>query len=555
MMGWTLTNISYPVECVYTQTLGVRPDIAMLTCLPQAGAFPRLGTLNLTWDATTVTLPDCQLDLARLSLHGNGWQIRIPAIDRRWRWQYAAPISGAYNVVRVGAYISTFKKNLRELATILLTAIGEASADVSALPTTIYPEVRWENVAPVEALEQLLETFGYSVALNFGAEAVKVVQLGVGTTLPTTNVFVPSTTFDPKIRPRWVRTCFGQSIGQYRFRAYPVALETDNTWVEPGLVSYEPADGWVKENPEILPTVFVAGNEDNYNRAAASVFRAYRIEKFADETLNVPAGGSIGGVALPSIESILPIQNRGLTSEYARSSGAYRPIRVWAKHDRKVRIKGNPEAVRDQVDKNYEITRYDFHFDGESGLLIFDEPLFYVDDSGYQFAEVYVEAAVNVFDGTTNGPKTYSKDISFDTGGTGYVTVRNPELREEVVISYASNHVVSSSSHNQTSLDAVATANAAQISASMVDSAGQDIIYSIPKLTIRCDGAIRQVQHIMTNGEQEHAVNRTRASRFIEFDRNIPTRAQRIAHAKAVTDSINDRWRESLAKRRERYDD
>lgn len=554
-MGWSLPGISYPIECVYTQTLGVRPDVAILTCNPQVGSLPRLATLTMTWGADTVTLPNCQLDLARVTLAPEGFSIRIPAIDRRWKWSQVASISGHYNVVRAGAYVAAFKKNLRQLATILLTAMGEASADVSALPTNIYPEVRWDWVDPDQALEELLEMFGFSVSLGFGAEVVKVVQLGTGTTLPTTNVFVPSTTFDPKVRPRWVKTCFGPSVGQYRFRAKPVALETDDTWVDPAVVSYKPADGWEKEDPEILPTVVTTGTDDTYNRASGSVYRAYRIEKFADDTLNVPSGGSIGGSALGSISEILPIQNRGLTVEYARSEGSYKPIRVWAKHDRKVRIKGNPEAVRDQVDVNYEITRYDFVFDGETGILIFDEPLFFVNDSGYQFAEVYVEAAVSRVDGTTNALKAYSKDVSFDTSGTGYVNVKNPELREEIVVTYGTNHAFVSSVNNQTALDTTATANASQLTASMTDAAGQDVIYSIPKLSIRCDGAIRQVQHVMTNGEGAHAVNRTRASRHIEFDRHIHTRPQRIAIAKNVTDKINDRWREALAKRRERTDD
>jgi hypothetical protein len=57
----------------------------------------------------------------------------------------------------------------------------------------------------------------------------------------------------------------------------------------------------------------------------------------------------------------------------------------------------------------------------------------------------------------------------------------------------------------------------------------------MPKLALRCDGAIIQLQHILTCGELGHAVNRTTASRNFEFDRGIPNKIQRIAHLRAVS--------------------
>lgn len=539
------------MECVYTQTLGVRPDIALLTCNPQVGLFPRLATLTLTW-GTSITLPGCQLDLSRITYAPSGFFVQIPCLDRRWAWAYAANVSGHFNVKRNGVIVPAYTKNLRQLATLLFDLMGEATADVSALPTTIYPEVRWDCVKPVDAIEQLLETYGYSVALNFGSEPVKVVQLGVGTTLPATNVTVPSITFDPKIRPRWVRVDFGESVMQCRFKLEPVAMEVDGTWVPLDNASYKPADGWEREDPELLPSVLDNEDEETYAVAMLSVRRAYRVSTFADGTLDVPR--IAGSLALSDITQVLPLQNRGLVSETIRPLGSRRPLRLWAKHDRKVKERGQPE-VWEAVDIDYEVTRYDHYFDGENAIVIFAEPLWYLYGDEYLPAEVYLEAACSVTDENTNAKINYTLDVSFDTSGVGYVNVYAPEYNEEIVFTYDDNHVLTGGSDNTSSLDAIAALLAAQETASLVSSAGEDIIYSIPKLGIRCDGAIRQVQHIMTEGERGHAVNRTRASRYIEFDKGIPSRAQRIAHAKAVSDSIGDRWENVRSKRRDRADD
>jgi hypothetical protein len=74
-------------------------------------------------------------------------------MDRRERWKKVAPISGEYNTIRVGEVVSARQKTFRELGTILMTALGEPSADVSVLPTNIYPPVSWECEPVIEAGE------------------------------------------------------------------------------------------------------------------------------------------------------------------------------------------------------------------------------------------------------------------------------------------------------------------------------------------------------------------------------------------------------------------
>lgn len=142
IMAWSFPGVSYPVELIYTQTLGFQPDIVLMRSLPQSGAVPIEGTVTLTWGAVTITLPNCVVDLGSVNLTDDGKFLLFKTFDRRERWKLAAPLSGEYNTIRAGAFTAARQRTLRQLGTILMTALGEAGADVSVLPTNVYPRYR-----------------------------------------------------------------------------------------------------------------------------------------------------------------------------------------------------------------------------------------------------------------------------------------------------------------------------------------------------------------------------------------------------------------------------
>ena len=76
------------------------------------------------------------------------------------------------------------------------------------------------------------------------------------------------------------------------------------------------------------------------------------------------------------------------------------------------------------------------------------------------------------------------------------------------------------------------------MAASYATTASQFKVYHEPKLALRCDGAILQIKHTLTAGNLGAAVNRTEASRHFEFDRGVPSRAQRIAHLRATSSKV-----------------
>ena len=523
-MVWSFPGISSPVELIYTQTLGFQPDVVLIRCLPQATAVPVEGTVTLAWGATTVTLPNCVVDLESVNLTQDGRFLLFKTFDRRERWKRAAPISGEYNTIRAGAFIPARQRTLRQLGTFLMTALGEAGADVSALPTTVYPIVSWECEEVIEAAQALLESYGYSVALGFGAEAVKVVQLGTGAALSTTDRFIGSDTIDPKLVPRYIRNCFSASVAQVRLKLEAVGLDADDTWKTIDTLSFVPAGGWGLSAPYSLPNV--ANLEAN-----GYVRRAYRVMGFADSTLNIPDGSG----AIVDVTDILPIQNRLLSTEDVRLDDSYQPFKVYGKYHKEEDETGEPPipggadtAIGD------EVVGRRMSFDGENGIVVFEEPIWYVNAGAYSAANLWLEVTIQIRHATNFSWKHYEYDKEVSPTSVGYHTVRH-EQRAETIVTYNSSHVVTGSSNNQAALNALGDAWAVVVAAMYATTSSQHIVYCMPKLALRCDGAIIQLQHILTCGELGHAVNRTTASRNFEFDRGIPNKIQRIAHLRAVS--------------------
>lgn len=549
------TGVSYPKGGVYTQTLGVHPDRVSMNCIPQGTTIPATGTVTFSYDGASITLPNCFLDDVKVVSDANdGHLLSLTLLDRRWRWHYAPPISGYYNVYRAGVQVTAKKKSLRALAELLLQQMGEATPNVSALSSSIYPEVRWDAERPAQALEQLLREHGFSVTLGFGSETVTVVQIGAGTGL-TTNTFemMISSTVDPQTRPQYCRVCYGPSKMQARIKLEAVALETDNTWVPADSVSYKPTDGWKVEHPARLPATQATKTQDETDRALKSVFRAYRIYRFTDntgaETLALPDGS----LTLGSIKQILPLENRLLDAESIRDDGNPIPFRVYGK--RLVPASSSGQPAKDiTTTKDDEIVGAKVYFDGENGLLIFEEPQYYVEGDEYKFAELYLECAFTVTSATTYAPIHYEKDITVDASGYGYYPLRYPEVEARTVVAYTTNQAVSSTSTNRTTLDTLASDLTNLIASQFATTASQIAIYCQPILTLRCNGVIHQVQHIISDGTR-HAGSFTTVSVNQEFDRFIRSRDERAAFLKTRVGILAQRSEMLLARRKDSGDD
>jgi hypothetical protein len=185
-----------------------------------------------------------------------------------------------------------------------------------------------------------------------------------------------------------------------------------------------------------------------------------------------------------------------------------------------------------------KVTGRRYRFDGENGMLFFEEPIYYMDGSDIKPADLWIEVTIRIRNSTNGSWRHYEYDVDAEPTGTGYYTIRH-EDRAETIVSYDTSHGITAFSTNAASLIALGVAAASAAAGMFATSASQYIAYNQPKLMLRCDGAIQQVKHIMTCGEHEHAVNRTTASRNFEFDKKVPSRAQRVAHLRAMKSAVH----------------
>jgi len=270
---------------------------------------------------------------------------------------------------------------------------------------------------------------------------------------------------------------------------------------------------------------------------------------FADGTWDLPDGsGTING-----LDDILPIQNRLLVAEDIRAEESYAPFKVYGKYTVLPNERAQP-ALPETTDVDDWVTGMEYHFDGETGILIFEEPMWYVEADDYHPAELYLETTIQVRDTTNFQWAHYEYDVEIVPTGIGFHSVKH-EVRAETIVEYDDTHTVIGFTTNQTAIEDLGDATALAVAGLFVTSASQHIVYNKPKLTLRCDGAILQIQHIMTCGEHGHAVNRTTASRNFEFDRGVPTRVQRNAHYRAMLAGANTFRSAMLRARKENTDD
>lgn len=531
-MTWSYPGIIGRKELVYTQTLGFQPDVVLLTFNLQTDPIAKVGTVAMGWGIEAIALPNCLADFGTAGLTPDGRHMMLRLFDRRIFWQRAASISGEYNSQRAGSLVASRAMSLRGLATILFTALGE-TADVSILPTDVYPPVSWQCEDVVEAAQNLLEENGFTVSLGYGSEQPTVVRLGTGLDLPDDNKFIGSTSVNDKTPPRYLKNCFAESVAQVRLKLEAVGRDTDtDEWVPIDDLPYTPGAGWGATLPYSLPGL-TGLTDEQQQEANGYVRRAYRVMGFADGTWNFPDGSG----SVPDLSYILPLQNRLIDTEDIRPDSSRRPYRVYGSYYKDEKETGQPPIPGGVNTDIFEpVVSRQLFLDGENGIVFFDEPIFKIVSGQVLPADLWLECSVQVRSTTNGAWAHYEKINDVNINGIGYFNVTHRQ-RAETIVEYDASHDVVSYTTNQATLDAIAASWVSTVAGLFVDVYGKHVVYSIPKLSLRCDGAIKQVQHILTCGDASNPVNRTIASRNMEFDRHIPSKAQRLAHLRGLLSS------------------
>jgi hypothetical protein len=239
----------------FTYTVGIRPSVCVvrIAATPDAPQAAPTGLLRMIQQiageqSRVFRFPDCAIErigFDRDIVNGIMWIYAIR--DRRWKWQFSE-ISGHYNF-RVGGILEAAqRKSVRELATLLLHALGEDVMDVSVLPGNLYPEVKWASSNAARELSRLVSDYGCVPLIDPADNTAKVHRIGEPVVnLPSNHLRSFALPVERGAKPTHVKIVGGANIYQSSFDLEAVGLDTDGQIKPIDDLSYKPARGWSRE--------------------------------------------------------------------------------------------------------------------------------------------------------------------------------------------------------------------------------------------------------------------------------------------------------------------
>ncbi|HEX4132485.1 MAG TPA: hypothetical protein VHZ24_20810 [Pirellulales bacterium] len=274
-------GISQIRGCWYTRSAGLSPGIAVLEIAPQVPMPLGEGTLELSFDGSTIRLPGCRVDSHRMDLDANGRVCRLVLMDRRWKWCYGA-ISGRYNQRRRdGTLIDATARTPAELATLCLRAMGERDFNVARLPSLPRPAVEWGHANPAQALAVLVESHRCQVVLKLDdTVSIQPITDDEPTTAADGNVQWDSLAVETVEQPGGIVFVGAPSQYQLDFELEAVGVDVDGSVRPIGELSYRPDIAGAASAWSLIDLPFFNSLVDRLQRQLAreSLFRWYRVK-------------------------------------------------------------------------------------------------------------------------------------------------------------------------------------------------------------------------------------------------------------------------------------
>lgn len=292
-MPVTFTGITGIRAARLTFSRGISPSAFCLWVVPQDGIDVASGTLTISQDSGVVQLLDCAVTSCfmtkRRDVQYGPPVMTVWGLDRRWKWQFGS-ISGTYNT-RIPPTLTANGKNVQQLMTLCLQAMGESGFDVSQAPQDLFPEVRWNGIAPALALADLCDRTACEVVLNWATNRVEIWQLGTGSTVTETSSVMPRFRFVPRTNvPSQVEVQGGESLYQHRLKLRAIGRQGSLQEKLLNDVDWKPTNGFANEhfnfpNVSSSPTGSAAVNQ---SLALATAWRQYKVVGQEGGDLKVP---------------------------------------------------------------------------------------------------------------------------------------------------------------------------------------------------------------------------------------------------------------------------
>lgn len=516
-------GISQYLSCEFTAGRGAAPSVGTLT-IPFGASLPTVqGDLIFTGNGGEVVRhKDVRIGSATRRIGGDGVVLVFQLLGRQWKWA-DGEISGRYNVRKKDETVDTdTQKTPRELATLLLKAMGETGFDVSVLPNEPRPFVDWDVANPSLELQSLCDSLGCWYVIDLAKNTVKIVRAGQGADLPNGGRLIGGGEgVDPVEYADWISVVCGQTRHQCRIELEAVGLDSDGTVQLIDDLTYKPTAGWENEYPADMGGVSAAavtlpdGTKTTARELALqSVFRWYRIVNFTQ----IP--GLEAGSDFVYRKQLLPLSTT-LVDTYQEADGTKRERPAFV--DGTWWYEGNSANDAYENSSSHRVIDLPFSIDSEKGIVKFSQPVVKLDrTAGSQSAaELYLWAGFTVRDSDTNQFLRYRREKGITPNANSASKHRKILRRDELVKWHKTTYSgddIQGTTDNSVNVNKEADYYIAAEIASYSRPVSEDRAYGY-LLPIQPDGAIVQVTwSVSKNGPAS-----TRASRTTEHDQYVPS--------------------------------
>jgi len=497
-----LTNLRH---AEITVSRGVTPSIAKLEVVTREVLVPAIGTLTFSYGASSRAFTECLPFTGHLrhkrhkDKAGFYWSLQV--LDRRWKWWLTPPISGRYNYRSAdGSVDAKDKKNPRELATLLLNALGEAGFDVSQLPDNVWPRINWKETPPALALAELCE---YCACEVTGGEvgAVVIVSLGTGSDLPAGGSpgFLAHQHFRivPATRPSTVTVRCGPTVYQSKLRLEAVGQDTDSIKRIDDL-SYKPT-AWASESPFTFNSISDAANRA---RAFASVWRWHRVKEQVSGTLQDFGSATVINDITQYLLTPSLVQKIEDLQGYDKLAAAY--------------VEGKWWPYSDKTQSLATTTRYHgpWSLNADRQTVEFPRPIFGLSASGVIEAPTLALVCGYHAKDSSGKVEAVEKSAAIAGGNGRTLTLLRPEIFGTIIANYNAVDQFTGTTSTIATAEAEAQVYADRFKTALQDFEQEDVEWLGLEAGAVLTGKI--VQYKLSVGKNEQF--KTRASRGFEFD-------------------------------------
>ena len=485
---------------------GVRPSSCRLYLPVQPNITRTVGTLRFTYAGNQIDFPHAALAPSTLRVFQDRgrliWTIQV--YDRRWKWRYKR-ISGQYNARTCdGKIVISTRKNLRELLTLLLDALG-GSYSIGSIPDGCYPAVSWKRSRADLQLAHLCEMYGLIPILDVD-NVFRIEKLGQGNQLPTSGIIVGDNKYAHAAIPCKVKCVSGATVYQYDLELEPVGMDFDGTVKPIQSLSYKPTNGWEQS----WYTTFSEVDVQFRHLAMETVWRWYRVKV----PIQVPG--------LPQIDDLSQLE---LLDHAAESADDPRkclaPVvrgQFWDRGDLEHGTELTFSNVRDQA---YYTDK--FRINADRRIVEFDYPVVRLDQfQGPQPANLWLTTGFKVRD--PQG-EYYTASAEADVAGAQTSTEIRVDRHKHLWGGKIIKSVLPGGVPYDTTTDITSELQlaATTIAGGYNGSPAEDVTYMGLRSDIHLDGAIAQIRWKCGRG----AGATTRVSRNAEFSIFTPDHQQR----------------------------